>query len=121
MHGLIGRLVANVGVDRAAAEKAVGIILPFRRNECAVDDIAAAIDRRSDACAAPERSHTNSNSGGMLGAIGSRAAGSIRIATTGLGTAEVPAISRKAIGHASQMAGEDAVGDIVGAVPGRFV
>ncbi|MGB9394573.1 MAG: DUF2267 domain-containing protein, partial [Pseudolabrys sp.] len=33
MDELIGRLVANVGVDRSAAEKAVGIILDFLRKE----------------------------------------------------------------------------------------
>ena len=33
MDELIGRLVANVGIDRAAAEKAVGIILDFLAKE----------------------------------------------------------------------------------------
>ena len=33
MDELIGRLVANVGVDRGAAEKSVGIILDFLPKE----------------------------------------------------------------------------------------
>lgn len=47
MDELIGRLVANLGVDRAAAEKASGIVLDFRAEEApadnAVGEVVAAI------------------------------------------------------------------------------
>ena len=43
MDELIGRLVADVGVDRAAAEKAVGIILDFLAKESAGRQSAAAL------------------------------------------------------------------------------
>ncbi len=33
----------------------------------------------------------------------------------------MPAVTREALGYARHMAGENAVGDIVGAIPGRFV
>ena len=39
MDELIGRLVADVGVDRAAAEKAVGIILDFLVKEGPADKV----------------------------------------------------------------------------------
>ena len=45
MDELIARLVANVGVDRAAAEKAVGIIFDFLRKEGPPDKVQALIDR----------------------------------------------------------------------------
>jgi hypothetical protein len=45
MDELVGRLVANVGVDRGAAEKAVGIILDFLRKEGPPDKVQALIDR----------------------------------------------------------------------------
>ncbi len=45
MDELIARLVANVGVDRAAAEKAVGIILEFLRAEGPADTVKALIDK----------------------------------------------------------------------------
>jgi hypothetical protein len=45
MDELVGRLVANIGVDRGAAEKAVGIILDFLRKEGPPDKVQALIDR----------------------------------------------------------------------------
>ena len=100
MHKLIGRLVATIGVDRTAAEKAVGIILPFRR------------DRRR-VSAATQKAQTNPDSTDTATGIYMTAAGpSVR---------EVPTVGRETFGYASHMAGENAVGDSVGAVPGRLV
>ena len=45
MDELIGRLVANVGVDKAAAEKSVGIILDFLKKEGPPDTVQALIDK----------------------------------------------------------------------------
>ena len=45
MEELIGRLVANVGVDKTAAEKSVGIILDFLRKEGPPDKVQALIDK----------------------------------------------------------------------------
>ncbi|MGC2158263.1 MAG: DUF2267 domain-containing protein, partial [Pseudolabrys sp.] len=45
MEDLIGRLVANVGVDRSAAEKSVGIILDFLLKEGPAEKVQALIDK----------------------------------------------------------------------------
>ena len=45
MEDLIGRLVANVGVDRSAAEKSVGIILDFLLKDGPADKVKALIDK----------------------------------------------------------------------------
>jgi len=45
MDELIARLVANVGVEREAAEKAVGIIFEFLRSEGPPDKVQALIDK----------------------------------------------------------------------------
>ena len=44
MDELVARLVANVGVDKTAAEKAVGIILDFLHKEGPADKVQALID-----------------------------------------------------------------------------
>ena len=112
MHKLIGRLVATIGVDRTAAEKAVGIILPFRRADGAQNNIAAHLDRRR-VFAATQTAQTNPDSTDTATGIYMTAAGpSVR---------EVPTVGRETFGYASNMAGENAVGDSVGAVPGRLV
>ena len=45
MDELIGRLVANVGVDEATARTAVGIILQFLANEAPADKVQQLIDK----------------------------------------------------------------------------
>ena len=45
MDELIGRLVANVGVDKAAATTAVGIILQFLAKEGPADKVQQLIDK----------------------------------------------------------------------------
>jgi len=109
MHTLIGRLVATQGVDRAAAEMVVGIVLPLQCRGEAVRSTTSRIDRAPGAAAAARISQTNSNSG------------DIRITAAGSSIREVPTVTREARGYARHMAGENAVGDSVGAVPGRFV
>jgi len=121
MHRLIGRLVATVGVDRAAAEKAVGIIVPLRRRDGAGESIVTRIDRRPRVRAAAQAAQTNSNSGDIAASIRIAAAGARLRQSFGGRAGEVPAVSREGFGYASQMAGEDAVGDSVGATPGRLV
>jgi hypothetical protein len=112
MQKLIGRLVATIGVDRTAAAKAVGIILPFRREDGAQNNIAAHLDRRR-VRAATQTAQTNPGS--------TDTAASVRMTAAGPSVREVPAVGRETFGYASHMAGENAVGDSVGAVPVRLV
>ncbi|MGA2894997.1 MAG: hypothetical protein ABSE22_19190 [Xanthobacteraceae bacterium] len=76
MDELIGRLVADIGIDRAAAEKSVGIILDFLVKE------------------------------------------GPRMMSAGLSMGQVQSLARAVLAYAREKAGEDAVGEIVGAIPG---
>src|SRR5262245_43458593 len=116
MEELIGRLVANVGVDRTAAATAVGIILQFLKKEGPADKVKALIDKLPGAEAAIQSAPPDENSGGMFGG-GIMAAGS-RMMAAGLNMGEVQAVTRETIAYAREKAGEDAVGEIVGSIPG---
>jgi len=116
MDELIGRLVANVGVEQAAAATAVGIILQFLIKEGPADKVRALIDKLPGADEVIKSAPPDSNSGGMFGG-GIMAAGT-RMMAAGLSMGEVQAVTRETIGYAREKAGEDAVGDIVGAIPG---
>lgn len=116
MDELIGRLVANVGVDRAAAEKAVGIILQFLLKEGPADKVQALIDKLPGAEAAIQSAPPDANSGGMFGG-GVMGAGT-RMMSVGLSMGQVQGVTRETIGYAREKVGEDAVGEIVGAIPG---
>src|SRR5712691_3242088 len=116
MDELIGRLVANVGVDRAAAEMAVGIILQFLLKEGPADKVQSLIDELPGADAAIRNAPPDSSSGGMFG--GDIMAAGTRMMAAGLSMGQVQAVTRETIGYAREKAGEDAVGEIVGAIPG---
>jgi len=116
MDELIGRLVANVGVDKTAATTAVGIILQFLAKEGPADKVQQLIDKLPGAAAAIQSAPEDSSSGGMFGG-GVMAAGT-RMMAAGLSMGQVQAVTRETINYAREKVGEDAVGEIVGAIPG---
>jgi hypothetical protein len=116
MDELIGRLVANVGVDRAAAERAVIIILQFLVKEGPADKVQSLIAKLPGAEAALQAAPADDSAGGLFGG-GLMAAGS-RMMAAGLSMGQVQAVTRETIGFAREKVGEDAVGEIVGAIPG---
>jgi hypothetical protein len=115
MEELIGRLVANVGVDRAAAEKAVAIILQFLLKEGPADKVQPLIAKLPGAEAAIAGAPAEAD--GMFAMGGVMGAGT-RMMAAGLSMGQVQAVTRETIGFAREVLGEDAIGDIVGAIPG---
>lgn len=115
MEELIARLVTNVGVDRAAAQKAVGIILQFLVKEGPADKVQSLIDTLPGAQTAIEAAPPDDGSE-MFGS-GVLAAGT-RMMAAGLSMGQVQAVTRETIGYAREKLGEDAAGEIVDAIPG---
>ena len=114
MDELVGRLVANVGVDRGTAEKAVGIILDFLRKEGPSDKVQALIDRLPGAEALLAQ---HSEAGGAFPMSGIMGAGT-KMMSAGLSMGQVQSVTRETISYAREKIGDDAVGEIVGAIPG---
>jgi hypothetical protein len=112
MEELVGRLVANVGVERGAAEKAVGIILDFLRKEGPPEKAQALIDKLPGAEALlAKQSEAGGGMGGIMGA-------GTKMMAAGLSMGQVQAVTRETIAYAREKIGEDAVGELVGAIPG---
>jgi hypothetical protein len=116
MDELIARLVANVGVDRGAAEKAVGIILEFLRAEGPADKVKALIDKLPGADALLQ-AQQGAGGGGMFAMGGIMGAGT-KMMAAGLSMGQVQGVTRETIAFAREKAGEDAIGEVVGAIPG---
>ena len=114
MDELIERLVANVGVDRATAEKSLGIILDFLAKEGPADKVQALLARMPGADGLIAAAREGDGGGGMGGVMG---AGS-RMMAVGLGMGQIQGVTRETIAYARAQAGEDVVGEIVGAIPG---
>jgi len=114
MDELVARLVANVGIDKTAAEKAVGIILDFLRKEGPPDKVQALIDRLPGAEALIQALHGDGGGFGMGGIMGA----GTKMMGLGLSMGQVQNVTRETIAFAREKAGEDAIGEIVGAIPG---
>jgi hypothetical protein len=115
MDELIGRSVTNIGIDQAAAQKAVGIILQFLLKEGPAEKVQGLLAKLPGAqeaiAAVPPDEGAGMFGGGVL------AAGT-RMMSVGLSMGQVQAVTRETIAFAREKAGEDTIGEIVGAIPG---
>jgi len=118
MDELIARLVANVGVDQDAAEKAVGIIFEFLLKEGPPDKVQALIDQLPGAKELMEAQEGVDSSGGGMFALGGIMGAGTKMMAAGLSMDQVQGVARETLGYAREQAGEDAIGEIVGAIPG---
>jgi hypothetical protein len=118
MDELIARLVANIGVDRAAAEKAVGVIFEFLRKEGPADQVQALLDRLPGANELMQAQEGLDASGGGMFAMGGIMGAGTKMMAAGLSMDQVQGVTRETIAYAREKAGDDAVGEIVGAIPG---
>ena len=114
MEELIGRLVAEVGIDRAAAEKAVGIILDFLVKEGPTDKVQALLAKLPGAEALIQKTAAEGGGGLMSGVMGA----GMRMMSAGLSMAQVQSVTRAVIAYTREKAGEDVIGEIVAAIPG---
>lgn len=116
MDELVQRIVANVGVDRAVAEKSVGIILAFLLNEGPADKVRALIEQLPGAEEAAKAA--DNASGGVSSLMGGIMGVGTKLMTAGLGMGQMQGVTREIIGFAREKVGEQAVSEIVGAIPG---
>jgi len=115
MDELIGRLVANVGVDKDTAAKSVGIILDFLSKEGPPAKVQALITALPGADALLKAQQADSSGGfGMGGLMGA----GTKLMAAGLSMGQVQGVTREIIAFARDKAGEETVGEIVGAIPG---
>ena len=116
MDELIGRLAVKAGIDNAVAEKTVGIILGFLRNEGPSNDVQLLIDRIPGA----ETAIAASSNGGPLDRLmggGLMALGS-RLMGLGLGMGEIQSVARELFGFGREKIGADKMGEIIKGTPG---
>ena len=115
MDELIGRLAAKAGIDDAVAEKTIGILLGFLRNEGPSDKVQALIDEipgAEAAIAATGSSGLGRLMGGGLMALGTKLMG------LGLGMGEIQNIARELFRFGRDKIGADQMGEIIAGTPG---
>lgn len=116
MDELIEQLTAKVGIDKAVAEKTVGIILGFLRNEGPSEQVNALIAKIPGAETAIESSDAGGGLGGLMGgglmALGSKLMG------LGLGMGEIQSVARELFKFGRDKIGADEMDKIIAGTPG---
>jgi hypothetical protein len=124
MDELIGRLVGDLGVDRAAAEKAIAIIFDFLVKEGPADKARPLLAQLPGAeqlmaqAAGKDSGGSFGGLAGMMGAGGGIMGAGMRMMAAGLSMPQVQGVAREVLAFAREKAGDEAVGEAVGAIPG---
>jgi hypothetical protein len=123
MDELINRVVANLGIDEGLAQKSVGIILGFLQKEGPAAEIGQMFDAMPGA-ADLAAEHSSGGGGGMLGGLmGMMGGGGVmglgqQLMGAGLSMGQMGDLGKELFTYGREKAGEDAMGAIVGAIPG---
>jgi hypothetical protein len=113
MYELTDRLVANVGIDKPTAEKAVGIILNFLKKEGPPERVQGLIDRLPGTAPLMESQKDN---GGMFDIGGVMGVG-MKLMGAGLSMEQVQAVTKEIIAYAREKAGDETIREVVAAIP----
>jgi hypothetical protein len=123
MEELIGRIVTNLGIDEGLAQKSVGIILGFLQKEGPSAEIGQMFDAMPGA-AELAAEHSGAGGGGVLGGImGMMGGGGVmglgqQLMGAGLSMGQMGDLGKELFAYGREKAGEDAIGAIVGSIPG---
>jgi len=124
MEELINRVVQNVGLDPAVAEKAVGLILGFLQKNAPEGEVSTMFQNLPGA-AELAAAHGAGEGGGlmgglmnMMGAGGGVMALGQQLMSEGIGMGQIQSLSKEVFAYAQEKVGEDTMGAIVGAIPG---
>ena len=122
MEELIARISAAAGIDAALATKAVGMILNFLQKEGPAVEVSQLIGALPGAEAAMA---ANTGGGGLMGGLAGMMPGGggvmglgASLMGAGLSMGQVQGVSKEMFAFGREKAGEDAMGAIVGAIPG---
>lgn len=116
MDELVGQLAAKAGIDSAVAEKTVGIMLGFLRNEGPTDKVQALIDIIPGAEAAIAASDRGAGLSRLMG--GGLMAVGTRLMALGLSVGEIQNIARELLRFGRDKIGAENMREIVSGTPG---
>lgn len=121
MEELVARIVSKVGIDESVARDAIGIIFTFLRKEAPADKVAVLLAKIPGAATfmADDDGDSAETLGGLGGLMGGGAMAVVgKLQSLGLGLGAIQGVTQETIGFAREKAGDEAVRDVVGAIPG---
>lgn len=123
MDELVERVSASAGIEPESAHKAIGLILNFLMKEGPEPQVNAIIDQIPGARQAMSGAAAEEDGGATLNGLSGATGGGLmglasQLGGLGLSMGEMQTIGREVLGYARQKVGEDAVGEVAGAIPG---
>jgi hypothetical protein len=118
MDELIARLVADVGIDRSAAEQAVGIILDFLVKEGPADKVQPLLGKLPGAVSFLTNSAGARDGGVMDGMLGGMMGAGMRMMSAGRSMTEAQNAARTMLTYAREKAGDEVISEVGAAIPG---
>jgi hypothetical protein len=122
MEELIARITSAAGIDAGLASKAVGMILNFLQKEGPAAEVGQLIGALPGADAAMSAA---TGGGGLMGGLASMMPGGggvmglgAQMMGAGLSMGQIQTVGKEMFAFGREKAGEDAMGSIVGAIPG---
>ena len=124
MDELIARIVAKTGLDRARAEKALGIMLSLVKtqgNQQKVGELFAMLPDADEL--AKRHGGDGSRGGGLLGMLGGGLMGGPlaaigKLQAAGLNMDQIKGLGSETLAYAKEIAGDDLVKQVAGSIPG---
>lgn len=113
MQELVNRVSAATGLEPETAHKAVGIVLGFLQRQVPPEQASAVLDKVPGArqAAAVAASEDDGSTPGLMGLAQ-------QLTTAGVGMDDLQPLGHEMFAYLREVAGEDAVGEIVTSVPG---
>ena len=116
MDELIGQLASTAGIDGTVAEKTIGIVLGFLRNEGPSAQVQALIDQIPGAEAAIAASNSNTGLSRLMG--GGLMALGTKLMALGLGMSDIQNVARELFRFGRDKIGADQMAKIISGTPG---
>ena len=124
MDELIARVTKASGLDAGVAQQAVGHVLAFLQKEGPEGPVGEIFAKLPGAAEAAASVSGESGGGGLMGGLaGMMGGGGLmglagKLTGLGLGMGEMQTVGKEVFAYAREKAGEDAVGQVAGAIPG---
>ena len=118
MNEIVARIAAAAGLDEGVASRAVGMILAFLQREGPADAVGQLVANFPGAQELLAQAESGGGLMGMLGGMGGIMGLGTQLMSAGLSMPQIQSVSRELFAIGRENVGDEAMGQIVGAIPG---
>jgi hypothetical protein len=122
MEELIARVTEKTGLEASVARKAIGLILAYLQKEGPANEVNQLIAALPGAEEAISNANSGGSGGGVMGMMGAMGGGVMalggQLMGAGVSMGQMQPLGKELFAYGREKAGEDAMGPIIGSIPG---